>query len=167
MAGNSHNRQDAPMPGATHEERDINVMAVSGLALFLVVLCVGSTILLIGLFKYFTARENARQVPVEHAVEMPGTIPQPKLQVHEHDDLLKFRAEEDQILTSYGWVDRDKGIVRIPIDRAIDLLAQRNLPHRDAAAPESAAAGVTVPTESGLGQKMIVPGGPLAEEKGK
>jgi hypothetical protein len=167
MAGNSHDRQDAPRPGATHEERDINVLAVGALGLFLVVLCVGSTILLIGLFKYFNARANSRQVPVEHAVEMPGAIPQPKLQVHEREDLKKFRAGEDRILSSYGWVDRDKGVVRLPIERAMDLLAERDLPHRQGAAPASAAADVSVPTESGLGPKMLLPGGPLAEEKRK
>ena len=42
--------------------------------------------------------------------------------------LKQLRATEDAILTTYGWVDRKGGIVRIPIDRAIDLLAQRGLP---------------------------------------
>lgn len=42
----------------------------------------------------------------------------------------QLRATEDAILTTYGWVDREKGVVRIPIDRAIDLLAQRGLPTR-------------------------------------
>jgi len=44
--------------------------------------------------------------------------------------LKQLRATEDAILTTYGWVDREKGIVRIPIDRAIDLLATRGLPTR-------------------------------------
>lgn len=164
MAGNSHDRNDAPPPGATQEERDINVLAVGGLGLFLIVLCVGSTILLLGVFKYFSSREAARQGTTEQAAQTPGMIQEPKLQVHEREDLKQIRDAEDQILGSYGWVDRDKGIVRIPIDRAIDLLAQQNLPHRQGPAPDSAAAGVSVPTESGLGQKMLLPGGPLAAE---
>ncbi len=31
---------------------------------------------------------------------------------------------------SYGWVDQPAGVVRIPIDRAMELLAQRGLPTR-------------------------------------
>jgi DNA-binding GntR family transcriptional regulator len=40
-------------------------------------------------------------------------------------------AAETAILHSYGWVDRDAGIVRIPIERAIEILAERGLPTRD------------------------------------
>jgi hypothetical protein len=44
--------------------------------------------------------------------------------------LAALRAEEDEILGSYGWIDRERGIVRVPIDRAITLLAQKGLPAR-------------------------------------
>ena len=40
-----------------------------------------------------------------------------------------LRAHEDSVLTSYGWVDRDRGIVRIPIDRAMELAAQGSAPN--------------------------------------
>jgi len=36
--------------------------------------------------------------------------------------------KQDQTLDSYDWVDQDKGVVRIPIDKAMELLAQRGLP---------------------------------------
>ena len=38
--------------------------------------------------------------------------------------------QEEQTLHSYGWVDQPAGVVRIPIDRAMELLAQRGLPTR-------------------------------------
>jgi hypothetical protein len=41
-----------------------------------------------------------------------------------------MQAAEDSLLKSYGWIDRERGIVRIPIDRAIEILAQRGLPVR-------------------------------------
>ena len=41
-----------------------------------------------------------------------------------------FRLQEAQTLHSYGWVDQQAGVVRIPIDRAMELLAQRGLPTR-------------------------------------
>ena len=164
MAGNNH-EYDAPPPGATHETKDVNALAVGIFGVSLIVLCVVAVILLIGLFRYFNAQETARQVPREEsAAAMPGLPAQPKLQEHPREDLNQMRAQEDQILSTYGWVDKDKGIVRLPIDRAMELLAQRNLPYRQGPAPDSAAAGVSVPTESGLGPKMVPPGGPLAVE---
>jgi hypothetical protein len=44
----------------------------------------------------------------------------------------QVNQEYQQRLTNYGWVDRNAGKVHIPIDRAIDLLAQRGLPTRPA-----------------------------------
>jgi hypothetical protein len=56
----------------------------------------------------------------------------PPLQVNPPLDLLAFRAREEAQLNSYGWIDRTAGIVRIPIDRAMDLLLVRGLPVRQA-----------------------------------
>jgi hypothetical protein len=41
-----------------------------------------------------------------------------------------MRAAEDAALDSYGWVDKDAGIVRIPVDRAMEILAKKGLPSR-------------------------------------
>jgi hypothetical protein len=76
--------------------------------------------------------------------------------------LQAVRAAENQMLNSYGWVDQQKGIIRIPIARAMDLVARKGLPVR---AAEPSAEGVSMPTESGLGPKMQQPGGPLGEAK--
>ena len=45
-------------------------------------------------------------------------------------DLKEFRAGEDAILNDYGWVDPEKGIVRIPVERALELVAKEGLPSR-------------------------------------
>ena len=52
----------------------------------------------------------------------------PSPEVSSGQMLKSLRATEDATLTSYGWIDRSKGVVGIPIDKAIDLLAQRGLP---------------------------------------
>ena len=79
-------------------------------------------------------RAADRRRPRVNAQKLP---PAPRLEVTPVLDLRAMRAAEDKILNSYGWIDPEKGMVRIPIDRAIDLLAQRGLPSRaaDAAAP--------------------------------
>ena len=49
----------------------------------------------------------------------------------EHSEQTQYLEElkkENEVLGSYDWVDQKNGVVRIPIDRAMDLLAQRGLP---------------------------------------
>ena len=52
----------------------------------------------------------------------------PRLLVNQAHDMQEFRASQQSVLDSYDWVDRDHGVVRIPIERAIDLLAERGMP---------------------------------------
>jgi hypothetical protein len=63
--------------------------------------------------------------------------PAPRLQPDPRADLLAQRALEDALLETYGWVDKSRGIVRVPIERAIDVLAERGLPARPAAPGEA------------------------------
>jgi hypothetical protein len=160
MVGNSHNRDEretpptvagAPEPG--HEEKDVDVWAVSKFAIALVLLCAVALVGLTGLFRYFQSREASLQPPPVEGADLKGPTlpPLPRLQSSPVLDLKQMRQAEDQMLGGYGWIDRSKGIVRLPIARAIDLLAQRGLPTRPEAGPQSQAKGVSVPTESGLG----------------
>jgi hypothetical protein len=60
--------------------------------------------------------------------------PEPRLQTDPAGDLRRLRAEEDAALGSYGWVDRARGVIRVPVARAMALLLRRGLPTRAAAA---------------------------------
>jgi hypothetical protein len=61
--------------------------------------------------------------------EPPGRLPpEPRLQALPLADIHAQRREEQQVLTSYGWVDEKSGTVRIPIEEAMRLLAERGLP---------------------------------------
>ncbi len=68
--------------------------------------------------------------PFDNAPTMP---PPPRLQVHPAQDLKAYRAEEDAILGSYGWTDKSAGIVRMPIERAMELSLQHGFPVRKSA----------------------------------
>jgi hypothetical protein len=62
----------------------------------------------------------------------PGTIPaapNPLVQSNmaTKADMFRLRREEDAKVNKYGWVDREKGVARIPVDKAIDLMAERGL----------------------------------------
>ncbi|MET0154362.1 MAG: hypothetical protein ABW298_17365 [Candidatus Binatia bacterium] len=56
--------------------------------------------------------------------------PEPKLIVDEPHDLASVRKQEEQVLDSYGWVDKEAGLIRIPVARALDLVAKEGLPSR-------------------------------------
>ena len=66
--------------------------------------------------------------------------PTPRLQITPSTDLKDIREQEHALLSTYGWVEKDKGVVRIPIDRAMDLLAERGLPHGKPEPPAKAVA---------------------------
>jgi hypothetical protein len=104
---------------------------VVGLFLLALVVSVGGVLLLMAaLFNHFAVREARRDVapsPLAQAREAP---PEPRLQVHPREEFKAVKAAEDATLNSYGWVDQKTGIVRIPIDRAVDLLAEKGLPAR-------------------------------------
>jgi hypothetical protein len=121
----------SPYEGPGHETSDINVWAVGKFAIALVGVTVVSLALLFGLMKYFQSRETSEVV---QTVEPTKVFPQPQLQSTPIPDLRHFHEDEDKVLNSYGWVDQPKGVVRIPIDRAIDVLAQRGLPARSGGA---------------------------------
>ena len=56
------------------------------------------------------------------------SVPSPRLQVDPRGDLRSLRLGEEGRLSGYGWVDRQRNIVRIPVDRAMSLILDRGLP---------------------------------------
>jgi hypothetical protein len=70
-------------------------------------------------------------------VATPPVQGQPVLEARRGQELSALRAEEERVLRSYGWVDQPASVVRIPIDRAMDLIASRGLPARSASAAAS------------------------------
>jgi hypothetical protein len=115
-----------------HERTDVNIRAVLGFGAGLFVAAILIQFMVWLLFLYFSGREAARVAP-EYPLavgEQTRVPPEPRLQTNPREDLRTLRAREDSLLTSYGWVDRTAGVVRIPIDEAIKLTVQRGLPVR-------------------------------------
>jgi ATP-dependent exoDNAse (exonuclease V) alpha subunit len=56
------------------------------------------------------------------------TFPKPVLEHSEQTQYMEELKKQNEVLGSYDWVDQKNGVVRIPIERAMDLLAQRGLP---------------------------------------
>jgi hypothetical protein len=113
-----------------HEERDVAYRPVLTGLLGILALLVLSAVLMKVLFGYLlTGTAGAPPSPLapRFGRQVP---PEPRLQSDPLRDLAQLHAEEDAVLQSYAWVDRPAGIVRIPIARAMELLAQSGLPAR-------------------------------------
>jgi hypothetical protein len=122
----------ADNPEVHHEESDVNIRAIFGFASVLIVATGFVLVLMWLLLRSFEARE-AKQEPRLYplaAGQDKRVPPEPRLQTDPREDLAELRAREDAVLHSYGWVDRNAGVVRIPIDDAIKLTLQRGLPSR-------------------------------------
>jgi hypothetical protein len=146
------------------QQSDVNAWAVGKFAIALLLLSIISLAGMFALFRYFISSSGGPlpSFVAKTEIDARKQPPAPQLEVTEPLDLARQRAAEDRLLTTYGWVDRENGLVRIPIERAMDLVAQQGLPYRQQApAPASTA---TVPTMSALGTIMQQPGGPLAAQ---
>jgi hypothetical protein len=148
-----------------HEGSDVDVWAIGKFAIALTILSIGSLAGLFALLRYFIHSEGG-PVPAiarSYQVDARSRPPAPQLEETPILDLARERAAEDKLLNSYGWVNQESGTVRIPVDRAMDLVIERGLPARQQAPPP--ASGATVPTASGMGEILQQPGGPLGGQK--
>jgi hypothetical protein len=112
-----------------HERKDVDVVSLITIAFLLFFACVIIFLVVWGMMHYFRVHEPAKTsgqaiLPITTA----GEFPKPRLEVKGPVDLAAFRAAEEADLNSYSWVDRSSGTVRIPIDRAMQLLLERGLP---------------------------------------
>lgn len=121
---------DHATPGVRHETRDINVRVVMWFAIGLVVSAVIIHFALGALFALFARLHPSPEAPSRIAFQPRLVAPAPRLQTNPTEDLARFRTAEEAKLQSYGWIDKQAGIIRIPIKRAMDLIAQRGLPTR-------------------------------------
>ncbi len=113
-----------------HERRDISVRVVAWFAVGLVVSTAIIYVAVVGLYHLFESYHPSPDAPSRIALHPHMLAPQPQLQVNPALDLQAFQAAEETKLHRYGWIDKSKGIVRIPIERAMDLIVERGLPTR-------------------------------------
>ena len=159
-----------------HEASDVNVRAIAGFGVFLVVSGILLNIVLYGMLrgleKYGEQRDPDPNPMVQEAIakhepeymKMPKatpaeaqrremkrleeSFPTPRLQVNEYSELDIYRKAQTEQLNEYRWINKDAGTVRIPIERAMEILAERGLP-KVARAPKTAA-----PKEPPLAKKL-------------
>ena len=126
-----------------YERTDVGI---AGILYFLLSLLVGGILVYFivnGVYAFLQSRSEADQTPVNPLVtnapadtrhidkDYPkSAFPDPRLEDDERGQLNGDRLKEEQTLSTYDYVDKNAGTVRIPIDRAMDLIAQHGLPTR-------------------------------------
>jgi hypothetical protein len=132
-------------PDAAPRTRDVSIRAVLLFAFWLAVGLIGSGVAMLLLFRALEKKNLAedRKLSPMIAASLARTPPEPRLEPYPLALRQVLRAQEDEVLTTYGWVDKDRGIARIPIDRAMELLVERGLPP---AKPMQAAAPAPPPS---------------------
>ena len=110
-----------------YETSDANTGAVLGFLAFLFLVLVLTLFGTWRLFRHYLVVEQ-QPAPASSFSGVRQIPPQPELEVNGREDLLKTYARQQQELETYSWEDRKAGTVRIPIERAMDLLLQKGLP---------------------------------------
>jgi hypothetical protein len=141
---------------AGYEHTDMSPAVVVSAAVSLLIV-LGLVVILVTLLEQamvgipFTISRPADLIGGLQAAAAP-TPPAPALEAESGQTLDRYRSIEQRRLTSYGWVDRSNGIIRVPIDRAMDLTAQRDLPNRPAPAATPQDDGATSPSVASSGR---------------
>lgn len=118
-----------------HEVSDISIKGTAIFGVSLLIFLVG-VLLAVALFFQGYAFLNGRldglrpkaEPAASSVVRAAPAYQGPLLQVKPEEDLRWMREHDASDLQSYGWVDRPRGIVRLPVSRAMDLLVERGLP---------------------------------------
>jgi hypothetical protein len=118
-------------PDVRYEKRDINPRSTLWFGVWILVIMVVVAFLMKPLYDVLVAREVATQPRAAYVDDPdPGAVepPAPRLQVTPERDLAALRAQEEAILGSYAWIEKDRGVVRIPIEEAMRIVAENGLP---------------------------------------
>jgi len=147
MSENMSTNHPAQNPQMTHhdtfEHEDLNASGALYFMAGLVATGIVLTLIVFGMYRLLDSYTRTHQPPVSPMATAETdtrsvthgdvqSFPEPRLEENERTELRSYSEEEEKKLATYDWVDKSKGIVRIPIDRAMELIVQRGLPVRPA-----------------------------------
>jgi hypothetical protein len=120
----------------------------------LAVLVVISIVAMKGVFEFLDRQQSRNDVvPLPMMTQRPQQPPEPRLQTTPVPNRKLIVEQESKRLTTYGWVDSKSGVVRIPVDQAMKLLAERGLPARNESSQLSAVSGQRTGTGASAGSE--------------
>ncbi|TMA93651.1 MAG: hypothetical protein E6J74_17620 [Deltaproteobacteria bacterium] len=130
MAESDLHREPRTDLQASYELSDLRPGYIAFFGIGLSVVLVISVVIASLIVHYKTVQHARQDTPIPRLAQEREATPGPRLQVDAHSELRQMRAAEDAALNNYGWVDKNAGIVRIPVDQAMEVLAKKGLPAR-------------------------------------
>jgi len=147
--------------GLGHEPTDANLSSSTTIIVVtLVFLAAVFAAMWLMYVQFRSAAERSDTPPPPMAQRQGDRLPpEPRLLTNEPLNLDQFREAEEKVLRGYAWVDEQAGIARIPVARAIELVAERGLPAPaplpgTGGAPAALPAGATAPGEAGAAAQV-------------
>ena len=127
-------REEPDNPEVVHEESDVNVGAILRYGAGLVAIALVVHVFLWWLMGVYERQDERAQTQVYPmaAGQQDRLPPFPRLQATPQQDMRDLRAKQKALLDGYGWVDKEAGIARIPIEEAMKTIVQRGLPTTEA-----------------------------------
>lgn len=116
-----------PVGGPGYERRDVNLRAIIWLALAVTATVALTFVGLRGLINSFESVAKDAD-PQLSPLAPDQTPPLPRLQSTPNLDYVEYRAQQEAQLDTYDWIDKEQGVVRLPISRAIDKALEKGLP---------------------------------------
>lgn len=111
-----------------YEVRDLPPRAIVIFGMIILLTIAGAILLARWYYSALDSRFLARDRPPSPLAEPDTRPPEPRLQVTPQLELDEVRTRDRARLSGYRWIDRSQGTVQIPIERAIDLIAERGIP---------------------------------------
>lgn len=127
--------RDADNVEVVHEESDVDVSAILryGIGLFVIAAIVHLFLWwLLGIYEGQHERAQTQVYPMA-AGQQNRLPPSPRLQDNPQQELEALRAKQKALLEGYGWVNKEAGVARIPIEEAMRIVVERGVPTREAA----------------------------------
>lgn len=134
-----------------YESRDVRISGIVVFMASMAVFVVVTAVLCYGIGAMINSHMNKQDGPTSHwaktanirelgnmpsaaaeqdkVAQLMQSFPAPRLLVDDgHAEVADLHARENLLLNYYTWVDESKGRVRIPIERAMEILSQQGLP---------------------------------------
>jgi hypothetical protein len=115
-----------------HQPDDPSVRGIGIFVVLLAALVIGAILGMYWLLSVLTAGRTPAEVPPLQAEAERPPHSQGLLPFDQRNELRQLRQAEHRQLTTYGWIDQDAGIARIPIERAMEIIVDEGLPKPDA-----------------------------------
>ena len=126
------------------EHEDLGTRGVFAFMVGLAVVGVVIYFIIVGMYSFLDKYERSQMSTASPLVTSKGVMSRvvtqedmdkafrdngaPMLETNERTQLRDFLMNQENQLNSYGWVNKEKGVAHIPIERAMELVAQRGLP---------------------------------------